>query len=80
MQPFYNYRCVTFSFRCSYVQYSSIAARTVRAALKEPARTEAAKRGGQQIKITYWKDGKAISEYTELQYRNDGKAISEYTA
>ena len=44
------------------MQYSNIAARTVRAALKEPARTEAAKRAGQQVKITHWKDGKAISQ------------------
>jgi len=44
----------------NYAQYSNIAARAVRQALKEPAKTEALKRDGSQIKITPWKDGKAI--------------------
>lgn len=47
----------------SYAQYSVIAARAVRQALKEPLRVEAAKRDGSQIKIIKWKDGKAISKY-----------------
>lgn len=46
----------------SYAQYSVIAARALRQALKEPLRVEAVKRDGSQIKIIKWKDGKAISK------------------
>merc|ERR1712198_312252 len=47
----------------NYVQYSAIAARTVRQVLKEPLKTTAAKREGSAIKITEWKDGKVIKNY-----------------
>lgn len=47
----------------SYIQYSAIAARAVRQALKEPMKSEAAKREGSAIRIIKWKDGKAISKY-----------------
>ena len=52
----------------SYVQYSNIAARTLRAALKEPAKSLAAKQDGLQVKVVHWKDGKAISKSTFLPY------------
>ena len=39
-----------------------IAARALRQALKEPAKSEALKRDGSLIKIVKWKDGKAISK------------------
>ena len=51
------------NFVFSYIQYSSIAARIVRQALKEPAKAEALKREGAQVRITNWKDGKAISKF-----------------
>lgn len=54
----------------SYIQYSAIAARAVRQALKEPLKTEAAKREGSAIKITQWKDGKAISKYFSCYSKN----------
>lgn len=47
----------------NYIQYSAIAARAVRQALKEPMKSEAAKREGSAIRIIKWKDGKAISKY-----------------
>ncbi|MPC39412.1 ATP synthase subunit epsilon, mitochondrial [Portunus trituberculatus] len=46
----------------NYAQYSVIAARALRQALKEPTKSEALKRDGSLIKIVKWKDGKAISK------------------
>ena len=47
----------------SYIQYSQIAARLVRQALKADLKVEAAKRDEVNVKFTEWKDGKAISTY-----------------
>ncbi|XP_011877124.1 PREDICTED: ATP synthase subunit epsilon, mitochondrial-like isoform X2 [Vollenhovia emeryi] len=44
----------------NYINYSQIAARLVRQALKSDLRTEAAKRDEVNVKFTQWKDGKAI--------------------
>lgn len=55
-------------FPHSYAQYSVIAARALRQALKEPMKSEAAKRDGSQIKIFKWKDGKALSKGTLLTW------------
>lgn len=48
----------------SYINYSSIAARVVRKALKPELRQDAVKRSESAVKITPWKDGKpqGISE------------------
>ncbi|XP_018046560.1 PREDICTED: ATP synthase subunit epsilon, mitochondrial-like [Atta colombica] len=46
----------------NYIQYSQIAARLVRQALKVDLRVEAAKRDEVNVKFTEWKDGKAITE------------------
>ncbi|KAL1456927.1 hypothetical protein WDU94_001613 [Cyamophila willieti] len=42
----------------NYVQYSNIAARTLRKALKSEFKVDAAKREESLIKIHPWKDGK----------------------
>ncbi|XP_043478221.1 protein stunted-like isoform X1 [Leptopilina heterotoma] len=44
----------------NYINYSQIAARLLRQALKAEFRVEAAKRDESSIKFTQWKDGKAI--------------------
>jgi len=44
----------------NYIQYSTIAARVVRTALKAEFRTEAAKREECLIRFTSWKDGKPV--------------------
>lgn len=49
------------SFPCSYINYSQIAARLVRQALKADLRVEAGKRDEANVKFTQWKDGKPIS-------------------
>jgi len=46
----------------NYIQYSSIAARVVRGALKAEFRAEAAKRADSGIKFTPWKDGKPVTQ------------------
>lgn len=46
----------------SYINYSQIAARLVRQALKADLRVEAVKRDEANVKFTEWKDGKAISK------------------
>ncbi|XP_043478232.1 protein stunted-like isoform X2 [Leptopilina heterotoma] len=46
----------------NYINYSQIAARLLRQALKAEFRVEAAKRDESSIKFTQWKDGKAITE------------------
>ncbi|XP_044730373.1 protein stunted-like [Chrysoperla carnea] len=43
----------------SYINFSQIAARCVRKALKPELRNEAAKREESHIKFTDWKDGKS---------------------
>ncbi|ODN04680.1 ATP synthase subunit epsilon, mitochondrial [Orchesella cincta] len=45
----------------NYIQYSTIAARVVRKALKPEFRVEAAKRSESGIKFTQWKDGKPVT-------------------
>ncbi|TGZ56728.1 ATP synthase subunit epsilon, mitochondrial [Temnothorax longispinosus] len=47
----------------NYINYSQIAARLVRQALKTDLRTEAAKRDEVNVKFTQWKDGKPVSTY-----------------
>ncbi|XP_017880132.1 protein stunted-like isoform X2 [Ceratina calcarata] len=42
----------------NYINYSQIAARVVRQALKADLRTEAGKRDEVSVKITQWKDGR----------------------
>ncbi|XP_053986868.1 protein stunted-like isoform X1 [Hylaeus volcanicus] len=42
----------------NYINYSQIAARLVRQALKPDFRTEATKRDEVNVKFTQWKDGK----------------------
>jgi len=49
----------------NYIQYSAIAARVVRNALKADAKAEAAKRAVSQIKFTPWKDGKPVKQVAE---------------
>jgi F-type H+-transporting ATPase subunit epsilon len=48
---------------CSYLQYLTIAARTLRAGLKEEVRVVAVRRDDQQLKISRWAEGKG-SEYS----------------
>ncbi|KAI4471003.1 atp synthase epsilon chain mitochondrial [Holotrichia oblita] len=47
----------------TYIDYSSIAARLLRRALKPEFRKAAEKRDEVSVRITYWKDGKANREY-----------------
>ena len=47
----------------SYINYSQIAARLVRQALKAELRSDALKRDEINVKFTQWKDGKPISKY-----------------
>ncbi|XP_011137548.1 protein stunted isoform X1 [Harpegnathos saltator] len=46
----------------NYINYSQIAARLVRQALKADLRAEAVKRDDANVKFTQWKDGKPITE------------------
>ncbi|XP_008468847.1 protein stunted-like isoform X3 [Diaphorina citri] len=46
----------------NYIQYSNIAARTLRRALKTEFRADAEKREESFIRITPWKDGKPINQ------------------
>ncbi|XP_051162511.1 protein stunted-like isoform X2 [Leptopilina boulardi] len=46
----------------NYINYSQIAARLLRQALKTDMRAEAAKRDEANVKFTQWKDGKPITE------------------
>ncbi|XP_035719367.1 protein stunted-like isoform X2 [Vespa mandarinia] len=46
----------------NYINYSQIAARLVRQALKSDVRTEAQKRDESSVKFTQWKDGKPIKK------------------
>lgn len=50
----------------SYVNYSTIAARLLRQALKAEPRAEAMKRNDSNIKFTQWIDGKAQSKLQQL--------------
>lgn len=45
----------------TYVNYSQIAARLVRQALKKDLKADAAKRDEVSVKFTQWKDGKPSS-------------------
>lgn len=62
-----GYVCICeFSFPFSYysyINYSQIAARLVRQALKADMRAEAVKRDEVNVKFTQWKDGKPVSTY-----------------
>lgn len=49
-------KCVLF---CSYLQYSSIAARALRRVVKSELQTEIAKREGMAIKYAKWDNGKS---------------------
>ncbi|XP_033222934.1 protein stunted-like isoform X2 [Belonocnema kinseyi] len=44
----------------NYINYSQIAARLLRQALKTDLRVEAAKRDEANVKFTQWKDGKPV--------------------
>ncbi|XP_019762593.1 protein stunted isoform X1 [Dendroctonus ponderosae] len=44
----------------NYINYSNIAAKVVRQALKTELRADAAKRNDSHVKITKWEGGKAI--------------------
>ncbi|XP_050470102.1 protein stunted-like isoform X1 [Bombus huntii] len=46
----------------NYINYSQIAARLVRQALKAELRSDALKRDEINVKFTQWKDGKPISK------------------
>ncbi|XP_037921702.1 protein stunted isoform X2 [Hermetia illucens] len=46
----------------TYVNYSNIAARVVRQALKADLRAEAARRNESHVKFTPWTDGKPAHE------------------
>ncbi|XP_015585950.1 protein stunted isoform X1 [Cephus cinctus] len=46
----------------NYINYSQIAAKLLRQALKADLRVEALKRDESAIKFTQWKDGKPITE------------------
>ncbi|XP_033222933.1 protein stunted-like isoform X1 [Belonocnema kinseyi] len=46
----------------NYINYSQIAARLLRQALKTDLRVEAAKRDEANVKFTQWKDGKPVSD------------------
>ncbi|XP_003399456.1 protein stunted-like isoform X1 [Bombus vosnesenskii] len=46
----------------NYINYSQIAARLVRQALKAELRSDALKRDEINVKFTQWKDGKPITE------------------
>ncbi|THK33268.1 protein stunted isoform X1 [Diachasma alloeum] len=46
----------------NYINYSQIAAKLVRQALKAEFRAAAAKREESSVKFTSWKDGKPITE------------------
>nr|ABD98778.1 putative mitochondrial ATP synthase epsilon chain [Graphocephala atropunctata] len=46
----------------NYIQYSNIAAKLVRRALKVELRAEAARRDESFVRFTPWKDGKPITE------------------
>uniref|UniRef100_A0A1B0DBJ1 Uncharacterized protein n=1 Tax=Phlebotomus papatasi TaxID=29031 RepID=A0A1B0DBJ1_PHLPP len=50
----------------TYINYSNIAARTLRRALKADVRTDAAKRDETHIKFTPWANGKPTSEYHNI--------------
>ncbi|XP_044587879.1 protein stunted isoform X2 [Cotesia typhae] len=44
----------------NYINYSQIAAKLVRQALKTEFRTAAAKRDDTSVKFTHWKEGKPV--------------------
>ncbi|CAH1958970.1 unnamed protein product [Acanthoscelides obtectus] len=48
----------------NYINYSNIAAKMLRQALKSDIRAEAMKRADTHIKVTKWENGKPIKEST----------------
>lgn len=62
----------------SYINYSQIAAKLVRQALKPEFRAEALKRDETNIKFTQWKDGKPASKYIIFILFNYFISISFY--
>ncbi|XP_037046024.1 protein stunted-like isoform X2 [Bradysia coprophila] len=46
----------------TYINYSNIAARVLRGALKPDLQADAAKRASAHVKFTKWTDGKPASE------------------
>ncbi|XP_012258287.1 protein stunted-like isoform X1 [Athalia rosae] len=46
----------------NYINYSQIAAKLVRQALKPQFKADALKRDTSAVKFTQWKDGKAITD------------------
>jgi len=64
--PEFIWLCVNINMLCdffSYINYSNIAAKLVRRALKPEFRTEAARREDSSIRFIPWKDGKAQSKF-----------------
>lgn len=57
---------------CSYINYSNIAAKCLRKALKPDAKAEAAKRDISNIRFTKWVDGKPESKkiYSNLFFKH----------
>ncbi|XP_037921700.1 protein stunted isoform X1 [Hermetia illucens] len=51
----------------TYVNYSNIAARVVRQALKADLRAEAARRNESHVKFTPWTDGKPARTTTQTE-------------
>ena len=60
---FFLSRLICFVIFFSYINYSNIAAKLLRRALKPEFRTEAARREDSSIRFTPWKDGKAQSKF-----------------
>lgn len=58
-----GYFSIKMLFLFSYINYSNIAARVLRQALKPQFQADAVKRGESHIKFTPWVDGKAQSKY-----------------
>lgn len=59
----HNFILFLKNFICSYINFSNIAARLLRQALKSEFKADAAKRNESHIRITKWADGKPISKY-----------------
>ncbi|CAK9820537.1 Protein stunted [Anthophora plagiata] len=59
----------------NYINYSQIAARVVRKALKPDFKTEAMKRDEVNVKFTQWKDGKPITIFLLQLKSNSDKHL-----
>lgn len=68
-----NCRKNSFCIRFSYINYSNIAARLLRKALKPELRVEAAKRDVSNIKFTPWANGKPVRKFPIPSLKIDSK-------